>query len=135
MESNPTPTIAELWREFKKICIWINYYSVDNPPQGEDVGTVPAKGWAKIPALRAQLIERCKRVPDSDGYYTEFQICEGVLDSWLCMPDGTRSKTKRQDTWATIQNLCAAYAFWAWELEQREKESTATVATTQQQPY
>ncbi len=124
MESNPTsPTIAELWREFQKTlkhkpAMYISHAA----HKGMEVTRYAkhiAEAATKYAALRAQLIERCKRVPDQDGDLTTLRlVCN--RDRIATEPCGI---LHRVDNSKTAREMSAAYAFWAWELEQREKEA------------
>jgi len=100
------PTIAELWQEFQKLF---------------KVGKRNPLYWSKVwdkTNLRAQLLERCKRVPDQDGDITTLYLtCH--LDRLATEPCGI---LERVDNIETAREISAAYAFWAWELEQRAKE-------------
>lgn len=117
MENNPTtPTIAELWREFEKIKNHrYDAQKLDDP--GFRKMAQDANGGFE--SLRAQLIERCKRVPDQDGDLTTLRlVCN--RDRIATEPCGI---LHRVDNSKTAREMSAAYAFWAWELEQREKEA------------
>ena len=109
-KQNTQPTIAELWREFQKLM----KVSKRNPLYWSNQ-------WDKR-NIRSQLIERCKRVDESGGYYTLFTLDEFVI-AVHCKPNGS-PKHRREDSSETAREMSAAYAFWAWEREQRQKEAT-----------
>lgn len=138
MESNPTPTIAELWREFSifegndPLYCRKKYASSDEMREFFD-GQI-----ARMEDLRAQLIDRCAVVPDVDGFSSIFEIEERngqwVISASFLDRRGYSSRHPRCDDTNTAKEYATARAFWAWELEQRQRESTATAETTQQQP-
>ena len=131
MESNPTTaaTIAELWREFQKTlkhkpAMYISHAA----HKGIEVTRYAkhiSEAATKYTALRAQLIERC------------------VLEYGLKIHSEADGSAWIYETWISPTRICgindtrnraASLNFMAWELEQRQRESTATAETTQQQP-
>lgn len=116
-----TRPLSEVWEEFGKIAKRVEFRNDRHVNFTEENQQRNILLMELCNQLRPVLLERCKRVEDSDGYYTEFHICEGILDSWFCKPSGERSAAKRQDTPETARNMAAAYSFMAWELEQRKE--------------
>ena len=112
MSTETQPSIAELWGQFYPYAAGILSF------WGTVSDAHPDK--ARAEALRTQLIERCKRVDESGGYYTLFTLDEFVI-AVHCKPNGA-PKHRREDSSETAREMSAAYAFWAWELEQRQKE-------------
>lgn len=134
MESNPTtPTIAELWLEFEAHNEFIEERTFllqqetdgDFDPYRESAAKDIVWRQGRIDALRAQLIERC------------------VLEYGLKIHSEADGSAWIYETWISPTRICgindtrnraASLNFMAWELEQRQRESTATAETTQQQP-
>jgi hypothetical protein len=142
MESNPTttPTIAELWREIQSFeakkmrecpeCGWHGGYHQAKCNGAENINanewplTLPAMRAQEFKALRVQLIERCKRVQDGfDSWrseHTSFEVLE--------MPSGIGIRAQNNVAYsschdaASAREMSSAYAFWAWELEQLQRE-------------
>jgi len=133
-----TPTIAELWRKFQLSCKDVAFYRQLNGTLQSIEAKKIAAAEANFTALRAQLIERCKRVHDVDGFTSMFEIEErnGQLGISVYFQDrrGYSSRHPRCDDANTAKEYAAAYAFWVWELDQCQREATSTAATTQQQP-
>ena len=108
-QPQPQPTIAELWDRFVKL---ENYIETEKILQSW--GTKGSDGLShdgrnhtadekEIKAIRTQLIERCN------------PLFEDKI-----MPD-----RPSKALWAEFHREMSAYhAFWAWELEQRQKEAT-----------
>jgi len=104
------PTIAELWQEFQKLF---------------KIGKRNPLYWSKLwdkTNLRAQLLERCKKLHDSDGAAVEFSIYTERIEGgktliWAFADEHSLFLTKE-----SAMNMSAAYAFMAWELDQRAKE-------------
>ncbi len=118
-------TIAELWDRFRAIK---NRFGSDNDyPRLITLSNWqnPAQGridWVtEIKSLRAELLERCKRVHENVNDYTDFEIRK--IGANLYVYADNRRDFSRLDTAGTALDMSAAYAFWAWELEQREKEA------------
>ena len=111
-QKTPQPTIAELWD------MMTSRLKDAKDEWFSDHGRETFRKEAET--LRAQLIERCKRVDESGGYYTLFTLDEFVI-AVHCKPNGS-PKHRREDSSETAREMSAAYAFWAWELEQRQKE-------------
>lgn len=111
---------ADLWRELRKEESILRSYTCLSKNDGWWVQPAKDSG-ERLEFLRAQLLDRCKRVDESDGYYTEFAINEYVIATHY-KPNGS-PKHKREDAPATAREMSVAYAFWAWELEQRQRES------------
>lgn len=112
MESNPTttttPTISELWRRFKIIADVSHLFTFRSEAE-------------EFQALRAQLIERCEKVKDTLGNYDSFTTGQDAEGRPLI--DVEHRGHDREDSPETAREMSAAYAFWAWEIEQREKEA------------
>jgi len=108
-----TPTIAELWGEFEPMAI------AGNPCNYQ---TYEWHQWeSAFNSLRSQLLERCKRVFDSnEGNSAAFEIIPRI-NRESGIETSNRNYT-RFDSIATALEMSAAYAFWAWELFQRQKE-------------
>lgn len=125
MNQNETPpTIAELWGELKKeeskaAKHWTTYERT----KSDSALIWHTKSRAKVNSLRSRLLERCKDVRDADetsNVHTHFSVM------WLPSGSIARSEVRganvRYDNADSLGNLSAAYAFWAWELSQRQKE-------------
>lgn len=78
--------------------------------------------------LRRVLLERCARVEGKHGSYTEFGIVAGEIWSTYRNCDGERTTVGRADSGILARNMAAAFSFWAWELEQREKDGSKVQA-------
>lgn len=87
---------------------------------------------SRFQALRAQLIDRCEKVKDTLGNYDRFTTGQDAEGRPLI--DVEHRGHDREDSPETAREMSAAYAFWAWELDQCQREATSTAATTQQQP-
>ena len=72
-------------------------------------------------AIHRVLLERCARVHENDNDYTDFEIRK--IGAKLYVYADNRRDFSRFDTADTALDMSAAYAFWAWELRQREKEA------------
>lgn len=108
-ETPTTPTIAELWGKLK--------FRDDRFARKH----LEELDGVDFDALRAQLIERCEKVKDTLGNYDSFTTGHDAE----CRPliDVEHRGHDREDSPETAREMSAAYAFWAWELEQRQKES------------
>jgi len=118
----PLPTIAELWGKLQKERL--NVVSFTGMAL-HDVGWEQEKcdAIARLQSLRQQLLERCGQVPDKSGYYSRFFIIERTLNVSFHDTSGAWVIQSRYDDVDTAREMSAAYAFWAWELEDREKEA------------
>lgn len=120
---NPTPSIAEIWENSYDI-----RHCYQHALDAIERNTNPASvGWGKntlalvdvqIKALRAQLLERCKEVKSINRNFTCLWINSGKG-----LVKSESKEAERQDSPETAREMSAAYAFWAWELEQRAKEN------------
>jgi len=100
-------SIAELWNDFQKAIPGALFVC-------EFEGSAN-KVIDEVEALRATLLERCKRILVWDG-----SISFGLTK------DGATMRMSNGVNILTVENLLdisAAAAFWAYELEQRAKES------------
>lgn len=140
MNGEDTRSIAELWQEFEYI---LSHMPIELKARMEEIGLSKFGNQIFVlsivngyPRLRAELLERCKKVYGIDmaglGYvgYTEFWISESSGGLRLGTRIGHEGKwIKEHDSRVfhsreTALDTNAAYAFWAWELEQREKEAS-----------
>ena len=98
----PTPTIAELWGEFEEMTVTGNPCYLHSR-EGEQ--------WeAMFQSLRQQLVERCSELVDcTDGHFSINQKLIMRLSHGITEAFGEAS---------------AIFAFWEYELEQREKEAS-----------
>ena len=102
MSTETQPSIAELWGQFYPYAAGILSF------WGTVSDAHPDK--ARAEALRTQLIERCTELVDCiDGHFCIshkliLRISHGQIDAF--------------------KEASAIFAFWAWELEQRQKEAT-----------
>jgi hypothetical protein len=137
----PTPSIAELWREFQSFetkkmrecpeCGWHGGYhqakctGAENTNANEWPLTFPAMRAEEFKILRAQLLERCKQVHDVDGFTSMFEIDEErrIVNTYLQDRRGYSTRHPRCDDAETSANYVAAVSFWVWELEHLAKES------------
>jgi len=125
MESNTTtPTIAEIWRKFQLSCKDVAFYRQLNGTLQSIEAKKIAAAEANFTALRAQLIERCHIIKDVTNRHTVISISigSGPLLS-MTVDENCDEDAFRRDSPHTAREMSAAYAFWAWELEQRQKES------------
>ncbi len=126
-KQNTQPTIAELWREFQKIEVKHRFALNRADFEWKDARKnwlASAENWRiERQALRSQLIERCANVKDSKGYFSLFEINRGKIETQLVDECENLVRIWRIDTAETAREMSAAYAFWAWELEQRQKEA------------
>ena len=125
MKTEVKPTIAWLWDRFQKLG---NYIETEKFLQswgtkGSDGlshdGRNHSSDEVELQSLRQQLVERCKKV-QSEGLeieYTTFGI-----DGFIISEESFEGV--RIDNANSAREMSAAYAFWAWELEQREKEAS-----------
>ena len=129
MESNPTTTVAELWRELSAMIIERDAYNLKYGFKHNETfhkaQVEHGRGKTTLKALRAELLERC------------------VLEYGLKIHSEADGSAWIYETWISPTRICgindtrnraASLNFMAWELEQRQRESTATAETTQQQP-
>lgn len=94
-----TPAIAELWRKFQESIAKAKAHERDAKIEGMSLSrTVFEVETKNAKALRAQLIERCKRPPRV-----------AMVGSVQLFIDSHKEHS-------------AYHAFKAWELEQRQKE-------------
>jgi len=121
------PTIAELWKEADYLIeLTIPHLEgLTNPNNRVNEERRPyyisqlAKCKEKLESLRQQLLERCRKV-QAEGLereYTTFGI-DGFIISEQSF-EGVRI-----DNTNSAKEMGCAYLFWAWELEQREKEAS-----------
>jgi len=121
-------SIAELWDRFDKLGNYIETERLLNSwgTKGSDGlshdGRNHSADDAEIAAIRAQLIERCKEVHDSDGAAVEFSIYIERIENGKTLIRAFTDEHSLFLTKESAMNMSAAYAFMAWELEQRAKE-------------
>lgn len=128
MKTEVKPTIAWLWDRFQKLG---NYIETEKFLQswgtkGSDGlshdGRNHSSDEVELQSLRQQLLERCKEVDDADRDTTKL---------WVCC-DGDRLAIQTPGILEFVgspkelRELGAACNFWAWELEQRQKENDRT---------
>ena len=130
MKTEVKPTIAWLWDRFQKLG---NYIETEKFLQswgtkGSDGlshdGRNHSSDEGELQSLRQQLVERCASVSDREGCYTEFVIRGNTLKSVIYLPNNSRFSGSRKDDANSAREMGCAYLFWAWELEQREKEAS-----------
>lgn len=119
-------TINQLWDRFEAIknrfgrdkdySKLVNIGNWANPAQGR------IEWVAEITSLRAELLEKCSQpITDGDGDDSTFDIYTEKAENPQTF---IRSRHGiRFDTPETARNMSAAFAFWAWELEQRAIEA------------
>jgi hypothetical protein len=130
LEATATATIAELWDEFDGLVrLSIPHLAkLVSPAYNVDAARRPEYEQQlkqcneRLAEIRDQLIERCAVVPDQDGDPTTFLFACGG-DRLATEPCGILD---RIDNIETAREISAAYAFWAWELEQRQKGQATT---------
>ena len=126
------PTIAELWKEAEFLIeLTIPHLEgLANPKNrvNEERRPIYVEGLAKckdkLESLRQQLVDRCASVSDREGCYTEFVIRGNTLKAVIYLPNNSRFSGSRKDDANSAREMGCAYLFWAWELEQREKEAS-----------
>ena len=72
--------------------------------------------------LRGVLLEGVEKVKDTYGNYDSFSIAHDAEGRWII--DIEHCGQDREDDAETARNMSAAYAFMAWELEQRQNAPT-----------
>jgi len=128
-----TAPLWEVWDRFNAAVgmIELDDQNAPDTTMGGKWGTPPGEygrmAAKMVPMLRGVLLERCKRVDDADGWHTKLEI-EDIDDTPIIVitfhdQSGEFCRYPRCDTPETARNMSAAYAFMAWELEQRQKES------------
>ena len=112
----PTPTIAELWGRLEDDLETASVFSEDVK---ERLGYNES-----IKYLRQQLVERCKIFR---GHFDKLEnrIRFGITvfqteTVSMTTPEGHGMPLNAND----LMELSAICAFWAWEIEQREKEAS-----------
>ena len=99
-ETPPQPTIAELWGELQKAIPHGSFYAINAPKFDDPQFQQSALDVAdRFRSLRQQLLERCKSEPS----YLDAVFVNGII--------------------SYHKEMSAYHAFWAWELEQREREA------------
>ena len=128
MKTEVKPTIAWLWDCFQKLGAYIETekFLQSWGTKGSDGlshdGRNHSADEVELQSLRQQLVERCASVSDREGCYTEFVIRGNTLKSVIYLPNNSRFSGSRKDDANSAREMGCAYLFWAWELEQREKE-------------
>lgn len=111
MKTEVKPTIAWLWERLQDD---LETSSVFSDAVKDRLGYTES-----IESLRQQLLEQCRKV-QAEGLeieYTTFGI-DGFIISEQSF-EGVRI-----DNTNSAKEMGCAYLFWAWELEQREKEAS-----------
>ena len=111
------PTIAELWGELQKEEKFLTAYTDLSKNDGWWIQPT-MDSLSRFQSLRQQLVEWCKEVDDADRDTTKLWVC--------CNGDRVAIQTpgilEFVGSPRELRELGAACEFWAWELEQREKE-------------
>lgn len=87
----------------------------------------------RIPMLRRVLLERCAKVADSSGVldrpqgYGITNFIPVDREPWLLRIMTYGGVPQHFDKEACL-NMASAFSFWAWELEQREKDGSKVQA-------
>jgi hypothetical protein len=122
-----TLPLWEVWDRFKAALDMIELDDPNAPDttMGGKWGTPPGEygrmAAKMVPVLRSVLLERVEKVKDTYGNYDSFSIGSDAEGRPLI--DIEHRGQDREDDAETARNMSAAYAFMAWELEQRQKES------------
>jgi len=119
---------APLWEVWDRFQSALDMIEMDDPnapdtTMGGKWGTPPGEYGrmaAKMVAmLRGVLLERCEKVKDTYGNHDSFSLAHDAEGRWII--DIEHHGQDREDDADTARNMSAAYAFMAWELEQRKE--------------
>jgi hypothetical protein len=111
-------SIAELWDRFQKLENYITTEKILDSwgKKGRDGlsydGRNHENDWNEFLSIRSELLERCR-----DVGLVNFVQCDTVMGIFVTDGDALLDRNDLKD-------LSAACAFWALELEQREKEAS-----------
>ena len=128
MKTEVKPTIAWLWDRFQKLGDYIETEKVLQSwgTKGSDGLSHDGRNHSfdevELQSLRQQLLERCEKVKDTFGNYDTFSAGHDAEGRPLI--DVEHRGHDREDSPATAREMGCAYLFWAWELEQMEKEAS-----------
>ena len=116
-------TIEELWGNLQKEeAKSANHWKRFEKTQSDSSLIWHTKAKANVLILRQLLLKRCRKVVGPHGHdslFEEFDNSKVRITTW----DGLGyTHHSRIDDANSAREMSAAYAFWAWELEQRQNE-------------